>query len=110
LRNVIERAVLMTAGEFILAGDLIIDRRSQRNLVGSVSSVRIDPDGRISVIFSPQGLDLEKAEQELIRAALQHTQENITQAAALLHMSRDTLRYRIAKYGLDQEDTESAQA
>ena len=40
-------------------------------------------------------------EIELIRAALQQTQGNVTKAAALLHLSRDKLRYRINKYGLE---------
>ncbi len=38
------------------------------------------------------------APREIIRGVLQHARGNVTRAAALLQLSRDTLRYRIAKH------------
>ena len=45
-------------------------------------------------------LNLEKLERDCLVRALQNTGWNVTQAAKLLGLSRDTLRYRMEKYGL----------
>lgn len=45
-------------------------------------------------------LNLEKLERECLVRALQNTAWNVTQAAKLLGLSRDTLRYRMEKYSL----------
>jgi DNA-binding protein Fis len=42
-------------------------------------------------------MDLERT---MISRALAQTQGNVTRAAKLLGISRDTLRYRIEKYGI----------
>ncbi len=47
------------------------------------------------------GVDLAELERDLIRQALERTGGNRTQAAALLGLSRDTLRYRMEKFQLD---------
>jgi len=102
LRHVIERAVLMTDRAVIRADDLIIDRRTYAAATltpPSNSGIRLDDQGAISVEFPPQGIALEAVERELIRAALERSGNNVTKAAALLHVSRDTLRYRISKHG-----------
>jgi len=54
--------------------------------------------------FPDQGIDLEKLEQRLIVQALRKTSWNVTRAAKLLSLSRDTLRYRMEKYRLLAED------
>ena len=102
LRNAIERAVLMTDKEVIQAEDLIVDRRGRRE-DGRIG-FRVDSEGQIQVEFPPGGLSLEEVERKLIQAALTYTQENVTKAAQLLHVSRDTLRYRIAKYELEADE------
>jgi two-component system response regulator AtoC len=43
---------------------------------------------------------LEQFEQSLVRQALQRTHWNVTRAAKLLGLSRDTLRYRMEKFEL----------
>ena len=48
----------------------------------------------------PEGISLEKVEEDLVRQALKITQGNQTKAAKLLDISRDALRYRIQKFGL----------
>lgn len=45
-------------------------------------------------------LNLEKLERDCLVRALQNTGWNVTQAAKLLGLSRDTLRYRMEKHGL----------
>jgi DNA-binding protein Fis len=46
------------------------------------------------------GLQLGEVERGLILQALQKTSWNVTRAAKLLGVSRDTLRYRIDKFNL----------
>jgi len=107
LRHVIERAVLMTDRTVIRADDLIIDRRNYAAATANPpqqnSAIRLDDAGGISVEFPPQGLALEAVERELIRAALEKSGRNVTRAAQLLQVSRDTLRYRIGKHQLTSE-------
>ena len=49
------------------------------------------------------GLTLEAAERMLIVAALSETQNNVSEAARRLGVSRMTLRYRLEKYGRGSE-------
>ncbi len=46
------------------------------------------------------GTSLEAIERELIEVALKQTGGNQTKAADLLGITRDTLRYRLRKFGL----------
>jgi len=50
-----------------------------------------------------QGTSLEGIERELIELALKQAGGNQTQAARLLGISRDTLRYRIKKFELGRD-------
>lgn len=50
-----------------------------------------------------EGISLEAVERQLIEIALRQTLGNQTRAARLLRISRDTLRYRINKFGLAKE-------
>ena len=50
-----------------------------------------------------EGTSLEGIERELIEIALRQSAGNQTQAARLLGISRDTLRYRIKKFDLAKE-------
>jgi len=59
------------------------------------------PPGR--VILPPEGVRLEDVERDLLQQALSRAKGNQTRACALVGLSRDTLRYRIAKLGLDKE-------
>lgn len=111
LRNVIERAVLMTDAVAIPASALSIDRRAGRESEGEGGSegegesaarlLMMDARGRLEVRFPAEGLAIEEVEKQLIQAALTEVKGNVSKAAALLHLSRDTLRYRIGKYGLE---------
>ena len=100
LRNVMERAVLMTDRSVIRADDLIIDRRTYRNIKAASSAISVDAEGHVTVVLPAEGMSLEAVERELILAALEKAHRNVTQAASLLGLSRDTLRYRINKYSL----------
>ena len=51
--------------------------------------------------FLPEGTTLQDHEQHLIRAALQKANGNKSQAARLLGLTRNALRYRLSQMGLD---------
>lgn len=91
LRNVLERVML-------LLDDDPIDVDC---LPGSVRGIG-EEGGRL-VTLPTGGLSLEDVERELIVQALERTDGNKTGAARLLGVSRDTLRYRLEKYGIDTE-------
>jgi two-component system, NtrC family, response regulator AtoC len=89
LRNLMEQTVLLSQGSAIDVGDLSIPEIASRDQ---------DPT-------SPQVGEtaLATVEVSLIRQALKKTEWNITQAAQLLQISRDTLRYRIEKHRLTRD-------
>ena len=101
LRNVIERAVLMTDGEYVRADDLIIDRRSRRAESPSVDGFVIHIADEASLTFPYRGLSLDDIEKGIIEGVLVHAGGNVSKAASLLQVSRDTLRYRIEKYNIE---------
>ncbi len=86
LRNFIEQTVLLARHEKIDVGDL--------------SLPKIVPPTRDAAFHLTGGIELASVELELIRQALETTGWNITQAAQMLGISRDTLRYRIEKHRL----------
>lgn len=91
LKNVIERAMILSEGDILLMDDLPIE------ILGQAPK----QDGEIEGIRIPQkGISLEKVEKALVRQALKMTNGNQTQAAKLLDISRDALRYRMQKFGL----------
>jgi DNA-binding NtrC family response regulator len=89
LQNVIERACALAAGSQLEAGDIQLD--SPRNR--SAASDR----------FPADGMTLDQWEDEMIREALKRAGGNKSQAARLLGLSRNALRYRLSKIGIDDE-------
>lgn len=68
------------------------------------ASVTFAAGGGVDVELPPEGVAFEEIERAVLAAALQHTHGNVVQAARLLHMKRDALRYRIRRLGLDDRD------
>jgi len=90
LENVIERSILLAQGPEVQASDVRIDM-GQRSRPAATSA-----DG-----FLPEGLTLDQYEQALIREALKRADGNKSQAARLLGLTRNALRYRLAQMGLE---------
>ena len=87
IRNVIERAVLLSHGDQLSSDDLVLGRRHREAEEGPLA-------------LPPDGIDLHKLENELVRQALARAGNNQTKAARLLGLSRDAFRYRLEKLGL----------
>ncbi len=86
LRNAVERAVLLSDGQRLAAGDFPM-LRPRAGL----------PTG---LTLPPGGTDLEAIERGLVVQALERAGWNQTRAATLLGLNRDQIRYRIKKFAL----------
>src|SRR5712672_76956 len=92
LQNIIERACALAKTNKLEPSDIHIDS-SPRNKPSSSS------DG-----FLPAGMTLDQWEDDMIREALRRAQGNKSQAARLLGLSRNALRYRLSKIGIEDEN------
>src|ERR1700730_14535854 len=93
LQNVIERACALATGSQLEVGDIQLD--SPRNRANAASDR-----------FLPDGMTLDQWEDEMIREALKRAGGNKSQAARLLGLSRNALRYRLSKIGIDDNEGE----
>jgi len=91
LRNVIERAVILSPGDFVEAEYLPAD------LSGA-------PPPSIQTVGLTPGMTVDEAERRLIELTLEHTRDNKTRAAEILGVDRRTL-YRMAeRFRIDLKD------
>jgi len=86
LKNAVERAMLLTEGRELTPSDFLM------------GAAPVAGGGVFTLPAS--GVNLEELERDLVRQALQRTSGNQTQAARLLGLNRDQIRYRIEKFGL----------
>jgi two-component system, NtrC family, response regulator AtoC len=93
LSHVIERAVLWSRGPTLDIEHLALE-------VPSDPPPGLDEQRGPLSGPKPSGMDLEQWERSLIEQALRESDGNQTRAAQRLGISRDTLRYRLKKYGL----------
>jgi DNA-binding NtrC family response regulator len=91
LKNVIERAMILESEDYILPEHLPLELTSKEVITHNIKGLDIK--------IPPGGIDIEEVEKELIRQSLEYTKGNQTKAARLLNLSRDTLRYRMQKFG-----------
>jgi DNA-binding NtrC family response regulator len=94
LENSVERAVALSSGRMIDEKDIHLDTRQNKPAVVSSSS---------TMQFLPEGMTLEQWEDNMIREALRRANGNKSQAARLLGLSRNALRYRLGKLGVADE-------
>jgi two-component system NtrC family response regulator len=92
LENVIERLVVLSAGDEIGLADLPDELRAE-------PATR----GFFSLSLPEEGISLEAVERELLLRVLEKFNWNQTQAARYLDISRRTLMYRMEKYRLARE-------
>ncbi len=91
LRNLIERVMILENKEVIDVGDI------PREILGIQKQADIEQN----FALPPGGVVLEEVERSLIEQALKRAGGNQSRAARLLGLTRDTLRYRLKKFGLD---------
>jgi len=96
IRNVMERAVLFDRSDVLSSQNISLQQISQKE-VPEVSGIK---DVNQEINLPEAGLSLEKLEQHLLKQALDRTGGNKTKAAALLGLSRETMKYRLKKFKL----------
>jgi DNA-binding NtrC family response regulator len=97
LENIIERGVALSTGTVLDASDIRLDHPSSESAAAAAG-----PAG----MFIPQGQTLEQFEDDIIKEALRRSNGNKSQAARLLGLSRNALRYRLTKIGVPDEPEE----
>lgn len=90
LRNVIERASILEDGEYVTTAHLPAD------ILGDESASKMSVADN-QFILPEEGISFDEVELQLARQAMARTSNNLTQAARLLHISRDQLRYLLKK-------------
>jgi DNA-binding NtrC family response regulator len=88
LENVIERSMVLASNPVLEATDIKLDTGPQAR-VASVDN------------FLPEGMTLDQYEQSIIREALHRASGNKSQAARLLGLTRNALRYRLSQMGIE---------
>ncbi len=93
LENIIERGVAMETSNIILPESLVLlaeEDAEQKQIDLNI------PDSGIDL-----NAELEKIEKRAIQKVLQKTNGSKTKAAEMLHVTFDSLRYRIEKLGVE---------
>jgi DNA-binding NtrC family response regulator len=92
LKNAVERAMIFEEGSTITSRHLLfLQNRPGSGSVASASSP-----------LAPGNLTLPQAEKEMVAQALHKARGNTSEAARILGISRDTLRYKIKKLKLEK--------
>ena len=92
LRNAIERAMILEESSLLAPGSLPM------TIANAGDRRRAAPGPRVEI--PDEGLSLEENERMLVVRALEKTGGNQAQAARLLRITRDTLRYKMKKFNL----------
>jgi transcriptional regulator with PAS, ATPase and Fis domain len=108
LKNAIERAMILDEGPELGATYLPVSVCHVRS--GRTAFEQVSPPGRGKALTEGRslpplaipdgGTSLEEVEKALVELALNRAHNNQTQAARLLNVSRDALRYKMKKFGL----------
>ena len=88
LENVMERSMVLSSRATLEPDDIKLD---------------LQPRSRAQQIdsFLPEGMTLDSYEQSIIREALKRANGNKSQAARLLGLTRNALRYRLSQMGME---------
>ncbi|HEX6893784.1 MAG TPA: sigma-54 dependent transcriptional regulator [Bryobacteraceae bacterium] len=88
LENVVERSMVLASGPVLDAADVKLD---------------MAPKARAAAVdsFLPEGMTLDQFEQSIIKEALNRASGNKSQAARLLGLTRNALRYRLSQMGIE---------
>ncbi|HVO80143.1 MAG TPA: sigma-54 dependent transcriptional regulator [Terriglobales bacterium] len=90
LQNIIERASALARGPVLEPADIHFDPQRAKPATAGPA-------------FLPDGMTMEQWEDEMIREALRRANGNKSQAARMLGLSRNALRYRLSKIGIEDE-------
>jgi len=92
LENVIERSLVLATGGRLESSDIRMDMAPRSRAAAT---------GGDGTLFLPDGMTLDQYEETIIREAMRRAQGNKSQAARLLGLTRNALRYRLGQMGLE---------
>jgi DNA-binding NtrC family response regulator len=95
LENIIERSCALAQGPVLEAEDIHLDAERHKPHAGDA--------------FLPPGMTMDQWEEEMIREAVKRSGGNKSQAARLLGLSRNALRYRLSKMGIEDDPEKEAE-
>jgi DNA-binding NtrC family response regulator len=98
LENTIERSLVLASGDVLQPSDIRIE--APRNNI---------PMAAQQAPLLPEGETLEHWEQMMIREALRRANGNKSQAARMLGLTRNALRYRLSQMGMDSGAAEDGE-
>jgi len=90
LENVIERSLVLSPGGNLTAGAVRLDANARPRSTAAGDNH-----------FLPEGMTLDEFERSIIREALRRADGNKSQAARLLGLTRNALRYRLDQMGVE---------
>jgi DNA-binding NtrC family response regulator len=99
LENTIERSLVLASGEVLQPADIRIEAPRNSSALASQQAPLL-----------PEGETLEHWEQMMIREALRRANGNKSQAARMLGLTRNALRYRLSQMGLDSGAAEEGES
>lgn len=91
LENVLERSMVLAHGGVLQPEEVRLDMQPRGK----------EKAGGVVDTFLPEGMTLDEFEQSIIREALKRANGNKSQAARLLGLTRNALRYRLTQMGLE---------
>jgi len=100
LKNTIDRAVIMAEGDEVSARDLPDEITAGMPRSGSVEGEEDDGDGLRVPFTADFREDRREFERRYITRCLEHTQGNVTRAAEILDMHRQSLQHKLRQLGL----------
>ncbi|HEX4771237.1 MAG TPA: sigma-54 dependent transcriptional regulator [Bryobacteraceae bacterium] len=98
LENTIERSLVLASGPVLQAADIRIEAPRTSNVAPATQAPLL-----------PEGETLEHWEQTMIKEAMRRANNNKSQAARLLGLTRNALRYRLSQMGLDNGEKNEAE-
>jgi len=100
LRNAIERAMILEDTAYIRPSSLPISVVGEQLDDASFAAAAMSSDSLLTFDAPGDGMSLAEQERRLVMKALESAGGNQTQAARLLRITRDTLRYKMKKFDL----------
>ena len=100
LKNTIDRAVIMAEGDEVSSRDLPDEVTAGISKSGIVEGEDDDGDGLRVPFTADFREDRREFERRYITRCLEHTQGNVTRAAEILDMHRQSLQHKLRQLGL----------
>jgi DNA-binding NtrC family response regulator len=100
LSHVMERAVLWSREATLGPDHLSLTMPTDSGVPSAAGSTAAEPAAAAASALPPDGVALGDWERTMLEQAMRETGGNQTRAAQRLGISRDTLRYRLKKYGI----------